>query len=746
MKEKILGLIEGEKGGLDALEITRKLFDNDTVDDLKSVQECLYELESEGLIVIGKANRYRKSDLIKGVVDMHMKGNAHVVVPGREEDIFIARPYMLNASHNDTVLVKIINEEENEGKIIKVINRNLGKNLAEVVVNNGKVSFSILSDEELPFNVVVDYDKNAPYVDGQIISLKYVRDIDRNNVLAKAGEVITHKNAPDSDIKIVASGEFGIRFGFSDEVLKEARNLPQILSLEDIESEISKGREDFRNEIIFTIDGCDTKDIDDAISVKFLPNGNYELGVHIADVTHFVHEDSELWKEAGVRGNSNYLAYSVEPMYPPELSNGICSLNPNVDRFTMSCIMEINPSGKVVSSRVVEGIINSRKQMNYDSVQKILDGEKAEGYETLDYILKDGESFEEVVMLNNMTLDEAYQYNERKEYVSGDVIKVPCDKILNNMHTLSKIIRSMKKRRGEIDFESNEIKFEFDENKFPIDVKLRVQREAEKLIEDFMIAANESVASEMFDAGFPYVYRVHDMPSPLKIQNFINYISLLGVQYKGKIDFDNISSMDVQKLNDFLKDTEKYSIFNKKLLRSMQKAVYSPENRGHFGIASPCYSHFTSPIRRFSDTMGHRIIKYCLIQNKYTEEFLDKWNGYIAYMSDHVSGTERNSEKCERAIDDMFAAKYMTNHVGEEYDAVIDSCLKDGFFVITDKYISGRVDVSTLEDRVYYDEDIEGYRGRGNKILYMIGDKVKVECIGAYPESREIDFKLVRKL
>ena len=639
------------------------------------------------------------------------------------------------------------------------------------MLDKNHITYVAQMDEQIIGFVVVDK-TDLNLVDGLYVQREYVKDLGKGRVLARISRTLGHKNALVNEsgtntenaqrIAQIAY-EFGIPLQFPEDCLHEASETPRVLSLEMIKEGLSNGRVDFRNDIIFTIDGKDTKDIDDAIGIKILPNGNYELAVHIADVSHYVKPDMAMWKFAELKGNSDYLGNKVGPMLPVELSNGICSLNPNEDRFTMSCIMEIDHSGKVVNRNITKGIIKSRKKMNYDAVQDILENKSTEdtvGYDTLEYIVSEGDTLDSIALNNNMTREELMSYNENCDFKVGSVVNIPCDKILKNMHTLSKILRDNKHRRGEIEFLSDEVKIVMDDADKVIDIKARTQREAEMLIEDFMIVANETVATFINEEALPFVYRVHETPSPKKMEDYMKFLELLGIHYDGPLAVQNVTSLQCQKLLEYLKDKENFKMLNKKMLRSMQKARYFQDNLGHFGIASKCYTHFTSPIRRMSDLLVHTSLTEYLVNENLENRFLDAWHSYLVFICEQISECERNSEKCEYAVDDMLKADYMTEHIGEEFEATIDSLLPSAFFVQTDNFIDGRVEILIEENRIGedvvekvipilgrydYNEKLMAFM-RNNRPELRYGDRVKVKCIAADPIKREIDFALVRKL
>ncbi len=772
MRDKILEILKKENRKLNSKEILDFIKSNGTVEDLRDVIDELDSMVSDGILRTASANSYFFNDLVTGTLDVHDRGNAHLLMKDGE-DIFIRSNNLKGACDKDIVSITV-NNKTNEGRVVKVLKRSLGKGIGEVVNDDGNIKVISL-DKDLPYDVEIE-DSELNLVDGMLVHLSYVKDINKNKVLAKVDKVITHKNAPgkESQIALIAS-EFGLRLEFPEEVIKEAESMPKKLSEEMINEGLKEGRVDFRNDIIFTIDGKDTKDIDDAISLKMLSNGNYLLGVHIADVSHYVKEGSELFKEAELRGNSNYLGNKVIPMLPVELSNGICSLNPNEDRFTESCIMEIDHSGGVVDKKICKGIIRSRKKMNYDAVEDLIEGKdtiETVDYKGLEYIANEKDTLDSIAFENNMSKVELLKYNlENKEGIDcskmsteeilsyeknyevkkGSTILVPCSVIIQNMDALSKVLSAYKRRRGELTFESDETYIKMNENDEVIDILPRVQRDAERLIENFMVVANESVASYLTTYKVA-TYRIHEKPKMKKMEDYLTFLHLLGYSVPVKINTSNVSSKDCQKLLDYLKTKSAFRILNKKLLRSVPKAKYSTENIGHFGIASPCYTHFTSPIRRIDDLLNHTSITYILKYKSLEKKFIDSWNAYLNYVCETASENERNSEKCEYAVDDMLKADYMTHHIGEEFEGTVDSLLSRCFFVQTDNYIDGKCEMILKGDEEipvisYYDynENIMAYT-RNNRVDLRYGDRVLVKCTASDPDKREIDFTLVRKL
>jgi len=698
MKDKVLEVIKESSKSIDAISIMRKINDNYTMEELQAVLGSLDQLINEGEIVSRKDNSYmpfERSKYKKGILEITKSGGGYVLLEGR--DLHITKDRLKGADDGDLVMCEVVVENNNlfEGKVKRILKRSLNGALAEVCLDkNGNVFLKMLN--EVKYNISLEPGEEVGLLEGEIVKLEAVAEVG-NTVFVKVKTRVGHKNAPDIDILKIVS-EFDLPVEFSEEALNEAKEMPKEVLKED-----HVGRRDLTHKEIFTIDGADTKDIDDAISLEILNNGNYKLGVHIADVSYYVKEDSYLKSEALERGNSVYLADRVIPMLPIELSNGICSLNPNVLRCAVSIEMEINKEGVVVNSDLFKSIIKSRKKMTYTSVNKILKG----GCVTEDY-----EPFKDTLL---------------------------------KMKELSLVLKNHKHERGEIEFLGSEVKLVVDENGLVTDIQKRIQDEAEELIENFMVVANESVSRIMTKNSIPSIYRVHGSPAPKKIKEFLEYVNTLGYKVYGKINYDGLIPKDIQKILEQLKDKDRYEILNKTLLRCMQKAIYDTVNIGHFGLASQDYTHFTSPIRRFSDLELHYIISEAIFKNA-DRELLENIKQTLPYITEHVSVTERKADDCENEVNNMKIAEYMENHIGEEYDAIIDGMLKNGFFVETDNLISGYVKLETLDDYYYFKEELMAYVNKKKQIVFRLGDKVRVKCIGASKEERTVDFTLVKKV
>lgn len=698
MKEKVLQILEENKKAMDLTSIMNYLNEDYEVEELNELKDILEELVKEGILAKNKDEEYMLfeiSNFKKGKIEVTGSGNAFLLLED-EKDLFIPKREvdLHNAMNGDFVVVEVEKQKKGkkEGRIVNIIERNLGTSIGEIYFENGKPKVKLAKENE-NLNIVLEA-TNLNLVEGLLVKLKFIKETNKE-IIVRIEKVICHKNAPDSDILTIL-GEMDIPTEFNKETLEEAKNMPREIQEKDLE-----GRIDLRSELIFTIDGADTKDVDDAISLKILPNGNFELGVHIADVSHYVTEGSTLKEEALIRGNSVYLADRVIPMLPVELSNGICSLNPKVDRLAVSCIMEIDRNGNRLNYRIFKSVINSKKKMTYEDVNRVFDGENLDDY---------------------------------KEYKN----------VLFKMLELSEILNKTKKLRGEVEFSSPEVKLVVDENGKVTEVKKRVEGKSQKLIENFMIMANTAVGDHMFNMSAPFIYRVHEKPTPEKLKEVIKFLNILGI-HTDKIRFKNVNSKDIQSLLEELKENPYYDIINNQLLRSMQKAIYSNESLGHFALALKNYTHFTSPIRRYCDLMVHYFIDECYFKENLTKGFMDTWNNALPSICRHISETEVLSEEAERKVNNMKIAEYMEGHIEEEYEATIDGTLPKGFFVITDNLINGFVSLETFEEYYSYNDELKAYL-KDKAIVYRLGDRVLVKCIGASKEKRQVDFMVLKKV
>ncbi len=697
MEDKIVELLKTENRGFSFEEIINYLNLKET-NDLEEVVKCLNNMQQKATIYQSKAKKYMlliNSHLKTGKFVGNRKGFGFVIIQG-EEDTFIAKNNVNGAIDGDTVVLEIFKKGmKPEGRILSIVNRENKLFVGEYYYKDKK-GHIIFDDNKISIDVIIEPSKSMNAMDGHKVLIKLGKKLKANTYEGEVVKIIGHKNDPGVDIlSIIAKYDFSDQF--PEEVMKELDDIPNEIDENDI-----KNRVDLRSIELFTIDGDDAKDLDDAVSLKMLENGNYELGVHIADVSYYVKENTAIDKEAYNRGTSVYLVDRVLPMLPHKLSNGICSLNGGVDRFALSCIMEINEKGDVVNYNVFPSVIKSKLRMTYKKVNDILE---------------------------KNIVDELYE---------------PFANTLRNMKKLSDILRENKKRRGYIDFEIPEVKIIVDEKGKPIELSKRVQGTGEKLIEDFMIVANETVATYINNMELPFIYRVHGEPSQEKLNNFLNFVSILGYKPTGKLK--KSSPQSVQNLLNQLKDKPEFPIFSELLLRSMQKAVYSDTNIGHFGLGSECYTHFTSPIRRYPDTTVHRLLRTYIFEGHIDNYTVDAMNIKMPVIAEHTSEKEVDAIECEREVDDMKMAEYMEDHIGEVYVGRISGVMNFGLFVELDNLVEGLIRIEDLDDDFYiYDE--ENYRliGRKHHKQYRIGDNIKIIVKSASKASKTIDFLIYKE-
>ena len=702
MRDDIINILKNSDRALDIYEL-HDMLHNNTVEEAKELTDELRKLTEEVIVYHSNKDKYmmlEKSHLRKGVMRTNKKGFGFVEVDNLDDDIYVAQDNMNGAIHDDIVLVEItskMNLDRLEGRVLKVIKRQVQRYIGEITFDAKGKGHIKLDDNKIKLNIEIPKDKSLNAVDGHKVVVELVKKLNNNlKYEGKVVEIIGHKNDPGVDILSIIY-KYNINTTFPDDVKEEVANI----NMEVLPGEYH-GRRDLREQMIFTIDGDDTKDIDDAISIEKFANGHYKLGVHIADVSYYVKEGSPLDNEAMERGTSVYLVDRVSPMLPHELSNGICSLNPNVDRLAISCVMEFDSTGKQLDYEIFPSVIKSRIQMTYKKVNSILEKNVVpEGYE-------------------------------------------PYAETLREMAELAKILRKAKVKRGYINFDIDEAKILVDENCKPTEITVRERGVGENLIEDFMIAANECVATHIYFMNLPFIYRVHEVPKEEKIRSFLAFVSNLGYSIPG--DIKDTKPTTMQKILKALEDKPEYKILSSLLLRCMQKAVYKPVNLGHYGLASTCYTHFTSPIRRYPDTTVHRLLRTYLFENKIDNTTIRKWEEKLVYIADHSSDRERASVDCEREVEDMKMAEYMENHIGEEFNGMISSVTSFGMFVELDNLVEGLVPLRDMPDFFVYDEERMTLTGEKSHVKYTIGDKVRVKVVRASKEDKTIDFEVVKKV
>ena len=694
MKEIILDKLR-DNTSLTIMELN-DLLGLTTIDEYKSLQNTLDEMVSDGILYYSdKKKKYlllENSHLVKGTLSLNEKGFGFIIINKDIKDVYVNEKNINGAQDGDLVLFEYLNKDKErpEGRIIKTIKRNYEPLVGEVILVDGEY---FVKPDRKGANIYIPRDNLNGAVEGHKV---VVTPLKEGNRVGKITKIIGHKNDVGVDILSFVY-EYNFSPSFPDEVIEELDDIPSYLTEEEINKELSSGRRDLRSEEIFTIDGSDTKDIDDAISLSKLDDGKYKLGVHIADVSYYVKEGTKLDDEAYFRGTSVYLVDRVLPMLPHKLSNGICSLNENEDRFAFSCEMIIDDKGDIGHYEIFKSIIRSRKKMTYEEVNKILE---------------------------ENTTSEDYK---------------PFEKTLLLMNELSKILRKKMIRRGYIEFESTEAKIKVDENCHPTHIESRVQRSGEELIENFMIAANETVASSIYYKNLPGIYRVHDKPDEKRLGEFMKFLSLHGYVVNGKNKIDN--PKDLQHILSQLEEVPEVRVLHDMAIRSQAKAVYSDINIGHFGLGSKCYSHFTSPIRRYPDLILHRLLKD--YNYNYSDRIISERKEELPIECEHCSIREQEAQNCERDVDKMKKAEYMMDHIGEVYDGIISGVQEFGFFVELENTIEGLVKAESIKGDYYvFDNDLMALIGKKSKKKYSFGDKVKVKVTRADKDRSEIDFEI----
>ena len=675
---------------------------NDKKDDIYNI---LNELEEEGKVIKTKKNKYislSSQGLVCGKYIAKEKGFGFIEISENDDDLYVSKENTFNAMNNDIVLARIIEEKKEdkraEAQIVKIIyranNRIIGR-----YENSKNFGFVVPDDNRITKDIFIPkkYINNARNGDKVIVEIiKWAEDDKKSE--GKVVEILGKANDPKLDFVSVIN-MFNIDSEFTDEVLNEAKNINQFID----QNEIFK-RKDFRNDMIITIDSHDTKDIDDAISLKKIDGNLFELGVHIADVSYYVRENTKINETAINRGTSVYLINKVIPMLPKELSNGICSLNEGEDRFALSVIMKIDKTGKVIDSNIYKSVINSNKKCTYKDLNDILNKE------------------------------ENAKYDEYSKYMD----------MIYDMNELRKILENKRYKRGSIEFDLYESNLELDENDVCIKVDKRERGISENIIEEFMLVANETIAEMFFHLEAPFIYRVHDLPDEEKIFTLSKILNNLNIKVKG-LAGEDIYPKTMQKILDEVKDKENGKMIANLVLRSMQLARYSEENAGHFGLASKYYCHFTSPIRRYPDLFIHRVISR-YIENGYnlSEKEILKFEKQAKDYSIISSDMERNAEKAEREFDEIKKCEYMEQHIDEEYEGTISSLTTFGMFVELDNTIEGLVRYDNMTDDYYdFQEANMCIIGRRNHKKYIVGDKVRIKVINASKIQKRIDFELV---
>lgn len=670
--------------------------------EMNAFYNVLKEMEKEGIIIKLRNERYGlidKMNLIAGKLEGNEKGFGFLIPDDKtREDIFIPAEEMNGGLHGDRVIVRIISRGEigkkEEGEVIRILER-ANETIVGTYESSKNFGFVIPDDPRIAYDIFIP----KAHVNGAETNQKVLVEITtwpekRRNPEGKITEILGFVGEKGIDILSIMK-QFKLPEEFPQKVKEEAERVEQTVSKEEIEERV-----DLRELNTFTIDGADAKDLDDAVSIEKLDSGNYRLGVHIADVSHYVKERSPLDREAYKRGNSVYLIDRVVPMLPKELSNGICSLNPDVDRLTLSVFMEIDKNGTVIDHEIVEGVISSKARLVYDDVSDLLENEDEKAAEKLKAVSED----------------------------------------LRMMDELCHILYEKRERRGSIDFDFPEAKIILDDNGIPIEIDKEDRRIANRMIEEFMLVCNETIAERMYWQELPFLYRIHEEPSMERINDFNKFIHNFGYQIKGT---QEIHPKELQLLTKEVKGKKEETLINTLLLRSLKKAKYSSEEDIHFGLASKYYCHFTAPIRRYPDLQIHRIIK-SYINGKLNLSEQDRLETLLPKVAEHTSMTERTAEEAEREVEDLKIAQYMSERIGNVYEGMISSLTNFGMFVQLDNTVEGLVHFSNMIDD-YYNFDEENYYiiGEHTKKIYRLGDMVKIEVLKADLIKRTVDFILL---
>ena len=667
--------------------------------------QTLKELEENYKIVKNKKNRYRLigENFVEGIYRKNQKGFGFVKIEGKEDEIYISKENSLKALNGDRVLVEIIEEKNKiknaEGKIKKII-----KHEKDTVVGtfqkNENFGFVVPDDRTLGTDIFISKSNFGKARNGHKVLVQITKYPEKGkNAEGKIIEVLGAPNQAGVDMLSLIK-EYNLPSTFPEQVVEEAKKFGDKIDKKDIPNRV-----DCRGDIIFTIDGEDAKDLDDAVRVTKLQNGNYRLDVHIADVSYYVREGSLLDKEAQIRGTSIYMLSRVIPMLPRELSNGICSLNAGEDRFTLSCSMEIDSKGKTVGVEVYKGIINVTERMNYHDVQKILD-----------------KSDEQVLKIY-------------EKYIADFEL----------MAELATILKNRRLEQGYLNLDIPESKIELDKDGWAINVGKYETSFSNEIIEQFMLSANEAIAEKFYWLEAPFIYRVHEDPDIDKVKDLNKFLFNFGL--KIKTTNDKVYPTEVSKILEEIKGKEEEKVISTLILRTLKVARYESENKGHFGIASKYYCHFTSPIRRYPDLFIHRIISKYLEENyvvdeRWVEEYQEKAEQRAASSSER----EKVATKVERDSEDLKKAEYMESKIGEEYEGIVSSVTQFGIFVELENTVEGLIRFENLGDEYFiYDEERKRLIGERTNRIYKIGDKVKIRVISANKMLRQIDFEIVEK-
>lgn len=667
-----------------------------TISNLESHRQLRFD--DNGSLSLQKKEAKKKEITVRGLFRANKAGFGFLSIDQDEDDMFIGKNDIAYAIDGDTVEAVVkkpadrLNGTAAEVRVVNIVERSLKTLVGKFVLDDERPKYAgYIKSKNQKINQKIYIRKEPVVLDGtEIIKV----DIDKyptrghDYFVASVRDIVGHQGDVGIDVLEVLES-MDIVSEFPEDVIAEANAIPDAPTEKDL-----IGRVDLRQEVTFTIDGADAKDLDDAVHIKLLDNGHFELGVHIADVSYYVTEGSALNREALSRGTSVYVTDRVVPMLPERLSNGICSLNPNLDRLTQSCIMEIDQNGRVVNHQITQSVINTTYRMTYTAVNDIIAGD------------------EEIC-------------SEYESIVSS----------VQHMVTLHHTLEAMRTRRGALNFDTSEAKIMVNDKGMPVDIVIRNRGIAERMIESFMLAANETVAEHYARLKLPFIYRIHEEPKAEKLQKFIDYASVFGVQIQG-----TATKITQSALQDFMKKVQGQpgsEVLSMMLLRSMQQARYSEHNHGHYGLAAEYYTHFTSPIRRYPDLLVHRMIR------DYDDKAMDKADHFANLIPEIVTQTsslERRAIDAERIVEAMKKAEYMEEYVGEEFEGVVASVVKFGMFVELPNTIEGLIHVTTLPEYYHFNERTLTLQGEKSGKVFRVGQQIKVKLIRSDKETGDIDF------
>ncbi|HGD3649359.1 TPA: ribonuclease R [Streptococcus agalactiae] len=667
-----------------------------TISNLESHRQLRFD--DNGSLSLQKKEAKKKEITVRGLFRANKAGFGFLSIDQDEDDMFIGKNDIAYAIDGDTVEAVVkkpadrLNGTAAEARVVNIVERSLKTLVGKFVLDDERPKYAgYIKSKNQKINQKIYIRKEPVVLDGtEIIKV----DIDKyptrghDYFVASVRDIVGHQGDVGIDVLEVLES-MDIVSEFPEDVIAEANAIPDAPTEKDL-----IGRVDLRQEVTFTIDGADAKDLDDAVHIKLLDNGHFELGVHIADVSYYVTEGSALNREALSRGTSVYVTDRVVPMLPERLSNGICSLNPNLDRLTQSCIMEIDQNGRVVNHQITQSVINTTYRMTYTAVNDIIAGD------------------EEIC-------------SEYESIVSS----------VQHMVTLHHTLEAMRTRRGALNFDTSEAKIMVNDKGMPVDIVIRNRGIAERMIESFMLAANETVAEHYARLKLPFIYRIHEEPKAEKLQKFIDYASVFGVQIQG-----TATKITQSALQDFMKKVQGQpgsEVLSMMLLRSMQQARYSEHNHGHYGLAAEYYTHFTSPIRRYPDLLVHRMIR------DYDDKAMDKADHFanlIPEIATQTSSLERRAIDAERIVEAMKKAEYIEEYVGEEFEGVVASVVKFGMFVELPNTIEGLIHVTTLPEYYHFNERTLTLQGEKSGKVFRVGQQIKVKLIRSDKETGDIDF------